>query len=144
MDEWPRAATFVLLHAGTDSSLAGSLGWQVTTKAAATPQVKSYAPKSTSKTRTQDLIHAFRLLNSAMSAEKELLQGEVNTERFDAVVCCVGTYHDPNVPQVEGMVCFPGRQLHCHNYRHNTSFKDEAVLVVGASFSGQESACLLT
>jgi cation diffusion facilitator CzcD-associated flavoprotein CzcO len=64
------------------------------------------------------------------------LQGGIKTEKFDAVVCCVGIYHDPNLPQVTGMENFPGKQLHCHNYRRNKSFKGEAVLVVGASFSG--------
>jgi cation diffusion facilitator CzcD-associated flavoprotein CzcO len=62
----------------------------------------------------------------------------MRAEEFDAVVCCVGTYHDPNLPDVKGMAAFPGRQLHCHNYRHNASFKGETVLVVGASFSGQK------
>ena len=31
---------------------------------------------------------------------------------------------------------FTGEQMHCHNYRSNESFKDKAVLVVGAAFSG--------
>ncbi len=58
------------------------------------------------------------------------------TEVFDAVVCCVGTYHAPNLLDLEGIRTFPGRQMHCHSYRRNTCFKDESVLVVGASFSG--------
>ena len=58
------------------------------------------------------------------------------TETFDAVVCCVGTYHAPNLPDLKGLRLFPGQQMHCHNFRHKDSFKDESVLVVGASFSG--------
>ena len=34
------------------------------------------------------------------------------------------------------MDSFPGRQLHCHNFRHNEPFRDQRVLVVGASYSG--------
>lgn len=69
-------------------------------------------------------------------ADDRRMQEAKEPERFDAVVCCVGTYHDPNLPDVKGMKTFPGRQLHCHNYRNASSFAMEAVLVVGASFSG--------
>ena len=48
-------------------------------------------------------------------------------------------------PDVAGMDSFPGRQLHCHNFRHNEAFRDQRVLVVGASFSGKWSrSCCLT
>ena len=39
-------------------------------------------------------------------------------------------------PDVAGMDAFPGLQMHCHNFRHNEPFKDQRVLVVGASYSG--------
>jgi len=39
-------------------------------------------------------------------------------------------------PEVAGLAEFPGLQLHAHNYRHNEPFREKAVLVVGASFSG--------
>ncbi|KAK9815265.1 hypothetical protein WJX72_000885 [[Myrmecia] bisecta] len=59
---------------------------------------------------------------------------------FDAVVSCIGNYSEPNLPDVDGMEAFPGRQLHCHNYRRPDAFAGQTVLVVGASFSGEEIA----
>ena len=46
-------------------------------------------------------------------------------------------------PDIAGMDSFPGRQLHCHNFRHNKPFRDQRVLVVGASFSGEFCRSLL-
>lgn len=40
-------------------------------------------------------------------------------------------------PDIAGIDSFPGKQLHCHNFRHNEPFRGERVLVVGASFSGE-------
>ncbi|BDA50060.1 Flavin-containing monooxygenase FMO GS-OX3 [Coccomyxa sp. Obi] len=62
------------------------------------------------------------------------------TEVYDAVVVAVGNYHEPNLPSVEGMDAFPGLQMHCHNYRHSDIFRGKRVVVVGASFSGEEIA----
>jgi hypothetical protein len=56
--------------------------------------------------------------------------------RFDAVAVCVGTFSEPRLPAVEGMGSWPGRQLHCHNYRGPEAFAGQRVVVVGASFSG--------
>ena len=59
---------------------------------------------------------------------------------FDAAVCCVGNYAEPNLPQVAGMDAFPGLQMHCHNFRTAARFTGLHVLVVGASFSGASRA----
>ncbi|DBA97633.1 TPA: Flavin-containing monooxygenase FMO GS-OX5 [Trebouxia sp. C0006] len=59
---------------------------------------------------------------------------------FDAVVVCVGNYHQPNLPQVKGMDDFTGLQMHAHNYRSSSMFAGMRVIVVGASFSGEELA----
>ena len=56
---------------------------------------------------------------------------------FDAVVVCVGNYHQPNLPDVQGIDDFPGLQMHAHNYRDAAMFKDQNVIIVGASFSGE-------
>lgn len=40
------------------------------------------------------------------------------------------------MPDLPGMDCFPGRQLHSHNFRTPTAFAGQTVMVVGASFSG--------
>ncbi|KAK9808000.1 hypothetical protein WJX73_002005 [Symbiochloris irregularis] len=62
------------------------------------------------------------------------------TETFDAVISAIGNYHEPNLPNVPGLHSFPGKQIHCHNYRDKHRFKGQRVLVVGASFSGDEIA----
>lgn len=59
---------------------------------------------------------------------------------FDAVVVCVGNYHQPNLPEVKGMDDFKGLQMHAHNYRSSSMFAGMQVIVVGASFSGEELA----
>lgn len=58
------------------------------------------------------------------------------TDIFDAVVCCVGNYHQPNLPQVDGIDSFLGLQMHAHNYRTNAIFAGKRVMVIGSSFSG--------
>ncbi len=55
---------------------------------------------------------------------------------FDAVVVCVGNYHQPNLPEIKGMDDFRGLQMHAHNYRSSSMFAGMRVIVVGASFSG--------
>lgn len=55
---------------------------------------------------------------------------------FDAVICCVGNYHQPNLPSVDGIDSFPGLQMHAHNYRTNAIFAGKRVMVIGSSFSG--------
>ena len=61
---------------------------------------------------------------------------QVQTEEFDALVVAVGCYTEPNLPAVPGMDTTPAFQMHCHNYRTPERFAGQAVLVVGASFSG--------
>ena len=56
--------------------------------------------------------------------------------KFDAVVVCVGNYHQPNLPEIKGMDDFRGLQMHAHNYRSSSMFAGMRVIVVGASFSG--------
>lgn len=62
---------------------------------------------------------------------------ERSHHEFDAVVACVGNYHQPNLPDVKGIDDFPGLQMHAHNYRSAAMFTSQTVIVVGASFSGK-------
>ena len=64
---------------------------------------------------------------------------EQSDYEFDAVVVCVGNYHQPNLPNVKGIDDFPGLQMHAHNYRDPAMFAGQVVIVVGASFSGRAS-----
>ena len=61
------------------------------------------------------------------------------TRTFDAVVSATGNYSDPRMPDLQGMQSFPGAQMHSHSYRHREQFAGQSVLVLGASFSGQDS-----
>ena len=62
---------------------------------------------------------------------------EQSQYEFDAVVVCVGNYHQPNLPDVRGIDDFPGLQMHAHNYRSAAMFTGKTVIIVGASFSGE-------
>jgi len=57
---------------------------------------------------------------------------------FDAVAVCNGHYSAPRTPALPGAAAFPGRQLHSHDYRDAAPFAGRAVLVVGASASGED------
>jgi hypothetical protein len=52
------------------------------------------------------------------------------------VVVANGHYSEPNLPDVPGSSSWPGLQLHSHNYRIPEAFRDQVVVVVGASNSG--------
>lgn len=65
---------------------------------------------------------------------------EEKTHTYDALVICNGHYSEPNVPEVEGRLEFPGQQIHSHSYRENTAFAGKKVLVVGAMASGEDIA----
>ena len=65
---------------------------------------------------------------------------EEYTEKFDQVVVATGHYSTPNAPDFDGMQTFNGRVLHSHDLREFHEFKDRDVLIVGASFSGEDIA----
>lgn len=76
-------------------------------------------------------------LSGAMDAHAS----EQSHYEFDAVVVCVGNYHQPNLPEVRGIDDFPGLQMHAHNYRSPAMFAHQTVIIVGASFSGKRLSC---
>jgi hypothetical protein len=60
-------------------------------------------------------------------------------EVFDFLLTANGHHHHARHP--EGIEeAFTGRYLHSHDYKHNRSFKDERVLVVGSGNSGCDCA----
>ncbi|XP_010443947.1 PREDICTED: flavin-containing monooxygenase FMO GS-OX-like 8 [Camelina sativa] len=70
------------------------------------------------------------------SVEKK--SGEVMEEVFDAVVVASGHYSYPRLPSIKGMDLWKRKQLHSHIYRMPDPFRDEVVVVVGCSISGQD------
>jgi cation diffusion facilitator CzcD-associated flavoprotein CzcO len=46
-----------------------------------------------------------------------------SSQQYDAVVVCNGHYSRPRLPQLPGQDCFPGLQMHSHNYRRPEAFR---------------------
>jgi len=59
---------------------------------------------------------------------------------FDNIVVCTGHYSFPNMPSYPGLLGFPGRVLHAHDFRDAREFKDQTILLVGASYSAEDIA----
>ncbi|XP_062170018.1 flavin-containing monooxygenase FMO GS-OX-like 9 [Alnus glutinosa] len=70
------------------------------------------------------------------SREKEA--ENVAQEVFDAVVVATGHYSQPKLPSIKGMDAWKRKQMHSHIYRDPQPFRDEVVVVIGNSFSGQD------
>ncbi|XP_028753629.1 flavin-containing monooxygenase FMO GS-OX-like 9 [Neltuma alba] len=59
-------------------------------------------------------------------------------EVFDAVVVATGHYSQPRLPSIKGMDSWKRKQMHSHIYRSPEPFRNETVVVVGNSLSGQD------
>ncbi|XP_051115863.1 flavin-containing monooxygenase FMO GS-OX-like 9 [Andrographis paniculata] len=59
-------------------------------------------------------------------------------EVYDAVVIATGHYSHPRLPKIKGMETWKRKQMHSHIYRTPQPFKNEVVVVVGSSLSGQD------
>lgn len=70
------------------------------------------------------------------------------TSLFDIVLVCNGHFSVPDIPNIEASNLYLGNQMHSHDYRTATRFKNKKVLIVGAGPSGvdisHEIACLAT
>ncbi|XP_069108584.1 uncharacterized protein [Argopecten irradians] len=64
----------------------------------------------------------------------------VHSEVFDAVIVCSGQHEKSYVPEIEGVDEFQGDVSHSHNYRTPEIYKGKNVVILGASFSGQDIA----
>ncbi|XP_024028166.1 flavin-containing monooxygenase FMO GS-OX-like 9 [Morus notabilis] len=63
---------------------------------------------------------------------------KVVEEVFDAVVVATGHYSFPKLPSFKGMGSWKRKQMHSHFYRVPEPFRDEVVVIVGNSLSGQD------
>ena len=63
---------------------------------------------------------------------------DIMKEIFDYIIVCNGHYSVPNVPNFEGFDTFEGRILHSHSYRNAYEFKDQNLLIIGSSYSGED------
>ncbi|KAI5648241.1 hypothetical protein M9H77_34246 [Catharanthus roseus] len=67
--------------------------------------------------------------------QKKIIMAE---EVFDAVVIATGHYSQPRLPTIKGMDVWRRKQMHSHLYRVPEPFRNEVVVVVGNSLSGQD------
>ncbi|KAM6557120.1 hypothetical protein CsatB_004139 [Cannabis sativa] len=86
--------------------------------------------KSKSTPRKRDYSHSDDEMN-----EEEFVEID---EIYDAVVVCVGHYKEPRVAQIQGIDVWPGKQMHSHNYRIPEPFRDQVVVLIGASMSAAD------
>lgn len=70
----------------------------------------------------------------------DLIQNQESEDHFDAVMVCNGHYHTPFIPVIKGVETFIGEELHSHDYREPSIFKNKRVLVIGAGPSGIDLA----
>ncbi|XP_065225542.1 uncharacterized protein LOC135849177 [Planococcus citri] len=63
------------------------------------------------------------------------------TYYFDSVMICVGNYSNPDIPSIPNIANFQGLQLHSHDYREPSRFKNQTVVVIGAGSSGMDISC---
>ncbi|XP_052179780.1 flavin-containing monooxygenase FMO GS-OX-like 9 [Diospyros lotus] len=78
------------------------------------------------------------LMTKWVVRSKEKKAEKVMEEVFDAVVVATGHYSQPRLPSIKGMDTWKRRQMHSHIYRVPDPFRDEVVVVVGNSLSGQD------
>ncbi|XP_058791667.1 flavin-containing monooxygenase 5-like [Phymastichus coffea] len=71
---------------------------------------------------------------------RDLNTKQLNEVTCDAVMLATGHFVKGSIPKIRGIESFAGRTLHSHLYRRPQDFANETVLVLGASYSGQEIA----
>ncbi|UYV84882.1 hypothetical protein LAZ67_X003861 [Cordylochernes scorpioides] len=71
---------------------------------------------------------------------KENDANNVEKRNFDFIIVCNGHYSIPHWPMIPGLSEFPGQKLHSHDYRNNSHFEGQEVVVVGAGPSGIDIA----
>ena len=76
--------------------------------------------------------------DNAQPGSDRQTDGQPQTATYDALVVCNGHYSAPRCPEVSGSEAFPGTVMHSHNYRDNTVFRGQTVVLVGASASGED------
>ena len=66
---------------------------------------------------------------------RNLKDGQVFSDSYDALVVCNGHHHKPRYPDYPGE--FSGEMIHSHDFKSSKPFEDKRVLVIG----GGNSAC---
>ena len=63
-------------------------------------------------------------------------------ETFTHIIVSTGVFGPPFLPDIPGIDQFQGRVLHSKDVKHIAEFKDQRVLLIGASLSGEDLAVL--
>ena len=71
---------------------------------------------------------------------KNLKIDEESVERFTHVIIATGIFNVPKVPNIPGIEDFNGKIIHAHEFKDARDFKDERILIVGASYSAEDLA----
>ncbi|XP_075062580.1 uncharacterized protein LOC142151135 [Mixophyes fleayi] len=66
------------------------------------------------------------------------------TQRFDAVMVCVGHYSHAFIPDIAGIETFQGQVLHSHSYRYPEVFSSRSVVLLGSGPSAVDIAMELS
>lgn len=64
--------------------------------------------------------------------------GAESVDKFDAVCVANGQYEVAQKPTLKGQDVFPGKIEHSHDYKLPTNYTGQRVVVLGASFSGED------
>ncbi|XP_066924746.1 trimethylamine monooxygenase-like [Clytia hemisphaerica] len=74
---------------------------------------------------------------------EDLNQRKISTEIFSQVIVAIGHFSVPHFPSYAGLESYPGHLLHAHDFRDAASYKDQKVVLVGASYSAEDIALQL-
>ncbi|GJS44265.1 flavin monooxygenase-like, FAD/NAD(P)-binding domain protein [Tanacetum coccineum] len=77
--------------------------------------------------------------NEFMVEWKMIGASSISTEVFDAVIVCNGHNSQPRVAMdIPGILEWPNKQLHAHNYRVPEPFQDQVVVIIGNESSAYD------
>lgn len=86
-----------------------------------------------------DLRRHIRLDAEIKSIKRDQQQdGIAQTQRFDKVMICTGSFVSPKTPKLAGIDKFQGTTMHSVNFPHPSRFKDQNVLLVGLHATAQD------
>ncbi|KAK4285125.1 hypothetical protein QN277_001867 [Acacia crassicarpa] len=74
---------------------------------------------------------------SVIGAPSGLVASRELRKEGHKVVVATGNYSQPRLPSIKGMDSWKRKQMHSHTYRTAEPFRNETVVVLGNSLSGQ-------
>ncbi|CAF2158771.1 unnamed protein product [Rotaria magnacalcarata] len=99
---------------------------------------------------TDDIRHYIRFLtavrwisfdeqsNTFRVTVEDLRNSKTEYFEFDNVVVASGHFSVPNIPLFDGIINFPGRVMHAHDFRDASDFSGKRLLLIGAGPSAED------